>query len=61
MKDITIQPDQTIISAMKKIEQTGERSLIVVTKSLKFLGTLTDGDIRRNIIKGVNLTHIPKV
>ena len=57
MKDITIQPDQTIISAMKKIEQTGERSLIVVTKSLKFLGTLTDGDIRRNIIKGVNLKN----
>ena len=57
MKDITIQPDQTIISAMKKIEQTGERSLIVVTKSQKFLGTLTDGDIRRNIIKGVNLKN----
>ena len=57
MKDITIQPDQTIISAMKKIEQTGERSLIVVTKAQKFLGTLTDGDIRRNIIKGVNLKN----
>ena len=57
MKDITIQPDQTIISAMKKIEQTGERSLIVVTRSLKFLGTLTDGDVRRNIIKGVNLKN----
>ena len=37
MKDITIKPDQTIISAMKKIEQTGERSLIVVTKAQKFL------------------------
>ncbi len=57
MKDITIKPDQTIISAMKKIEQTGERSLIVVTKAQKFLGTLTDGDIRRNIIKGVNLKN----
>lgn len=53
MKNITIKPDHSIISAMKKLELTGERSLIVVTKSSKFLGTLTDGDIRRNIIKGV--------
>ena len=34
-----------------------ERSLIVVTRSLKFLGTLTDGDVRRNIIKCVNLKN----
>jgi len=55
MKNITIQPNQSIFSAMKRLESTGERSLIVVNKSYKFLGTLTDGDIRRNIIKGVNL------
>ena len=62
MKDITIRPNQTIFSAMKKLEQTGERSLVVVTKSFKFLGTITDGDIRRNIIKGVNLkSEISKI
>ena len=62
MKNITIQPNQTIFSAMKRLEITGERSLIVVNKSSKFLGTLTDGDIRRNIIKGVNLkTKINKI
>lgn len=62
MKNITIKPDHSIISAMKKLELTGERSLIVVTKSSKFLGTLTDGDIRRNIIKGVSLkTQIKKI
>ena len=57
MKNITIQPNQSIFSAMKRLESTGERSLIVVNKSHKFLGTLTDGDIRRNIIKGVNLKN----
>ena len=57
MKNITIQPNQSIFSAMKRLESTGERSLIVVNKSYKFLGTLTDGDIRRNIIKGVNLKN----
>lgn len=62
MKNLTIKPDQSIISAMKKLELTGERSLIVVTKSSKFLGTLTDGDIRRNIIRGVSLkTKIKKI
>ena len=62
MRDITINPNQTIISAMKKLQQTGERSLIVVNNSLKFLGTLTDGDIRKNILKGVNLkTEIKKI
>ena len=46
----------------EKTESTGERSLIVVNKSSKFLGTLTDGDIRRNIIKGINLkTKINKI
>ena len=55
MKNITSQPNQSIFSAMKRLESTGERSLIVVNKSYKFLGTLKDGDIRRNIIKGVNL------
>ena len=39
-----------------------KRSLIVVNKSSKFLGTLTDGNIRRNIIKGINLkTKINKI
>ena len=62
MKNITIQPNQTIFSAMKRLESTGERSLIVVNKFSKFLGTLTDGDIRRNIIKGINLkTKINKI
>jgi len=62
MKNLTIQPNQTIFSAMKRLESTGERSLIVVNNSSKFLGTLTDGDIRRNIIKGVNLkTKINKI
>ena len=62
MKNLTIKPDQSIISAMKKLELTGERSLIVITKSSKFLGTLTDGDIRRNIIRGVSLkTKITKI
>ena len=55
MKNLTIKPDQSIISAMKKLELTGERSLIVVTKSSKFLGTLTDGDIRRAILKGLDI------
>ena len=56
MKKITILKDLTIIQAMKKIATSGSRCLIVADKSNKLLGTLTDGDIRRAILKGKKLS-----
>lgn len=52
MIDIIIKPNIKIIEAMKILENTIERCLIVVDKNNKLLGTLTDGDIRRKIITG---------
>ena len=40
---------------MKKLGQTGEKCLIVVDSNKKLLGTITDGDIRRAILKGLNI------
>ena len=56
LKDITIQPDITIRQAMKALDKTAEKCLLVVDKSKKLLGTLTDGDLRRSILAGVKFT-----
>ena len=52
MKDIAINWDLTIEQAMKKISQSGERCLVIIDKKNTLLGTLSDGDIRKAILKG---------
>ena len=56
MKDLTVSPTITIKQAMKKLDQTAEKCLLVVDEELKLLGTLTDGDIRRAILGGNNFS-----
>lgn len=51
MKDITIKPTESIKEALKKLNETGEKVLIVVDNDNTLLGTITDGDIRRYILK----------
>ena len=46
---IVIFPESTIKQSMKKINQNGVGSLIVINKKFNVLGVLTDGDIRRAI------------
>ena len=41
-----------IKDALKKVGQTGEKCLIIVDSDNLLLGTLSDGDIRRAILKG---------
>ena len=53
MKDITIQPNITIRQAMKKLNQAGEKCLVIVDEKNTLLGTLSDGDLRKSILKGV--------
>ncbi|MFH2067772.1 MAG: nucleotidyltransferase family protein [Pseudomonadota bacterium] len=56
MKDITIQPDSTIKEAMEVLDKTAEKVLLVVDEKLTLAGTLTDGDIRRYILNGRDLS-----
>ncbi|NQT27643.1 CBS domain-containing protein [candidate division KSB1 bacterium] len=56
MKDITVSPKITIRQAMKTLNKTAEKCLIVVDINQKLLGTLTDGDIRRSILAGIGFT-----
>ena len=57
MKDITIRTDITIRQAMKILDKTGENCLLVVNEKKKFLGTLTNGDLRLCILRGTNFSE----
>ena len=57
MKDITVKLDITIRQAMKALDKTAEKCLLVVDDNKKLLGTLTDGDLRRGILNGVKFSE----
>ena len=52
MKKLLIQPNASIKEALRQLEKTNKGCLIVVNNKNKLLGTLTDGDVRRVILKG---------
>ena len=51
VKKFLIKNSDTLSKGLKKMEKHGIRTLLVIDKSNKYLGTLADGDIRRSIIK----------
>ena len=54
MKDLIVSLDITIRQAMKALNKTAEKCLLVVDGDKKFLGTLTDGDLRRSILNSAD-------
>lgn len=55
IKNIKITKDATIKKALKIIENGDIKIALVVDKKNKLIGTLTDGDIRRGFLKGLNV------
>ena len=53
--EFIISPDDNILNAMKKIDANKESFLLCVNSDTKLVGTLTDGDIRRYIVKSKDL------
>lgn len=53
MKNLTIKINTTIKEAMKLLDKTAEKCLLVIDDNNKLLGTLTDGDLRRSILAGL--------
>lgn len=49
-----VQSSETVLSCLKKLEKLDVRVLFVF-KAQKFIGTLTEGDIRRALVKGYEL------
>ncbi|MFH1310455.1 MAG: nucleotidyltransferase family protein [Candidatus Omnitrophota bacterium] len=58
MKNITIHPRVTIKEAMEVLNETAEKVLLVVDEKESLIGSLTDGDIRRYILKGCDLNDV---
>ena len=54
-KDITIHKDQSIKEALEIIDKGAIRIAIVLDEDEVVVGTLTDGDIRRGLLKGLTL------
>ncbi|MBQ9480235.1 MAG: CBS domain-containing protein, partial [Selenomonadaceae bacterium] len=44
-------PDMTIVEAMRRIDENNKRILYIVDEARKLIGSLSDGDIRRWIIR----------
>lgn len=54
-KPILISPEMEIIETMKVIDNSSLQFAVVVDDNNRLLGTVTDGDIRRGILKGRSL------
>ena len=53
-KKLLIKPTLSLKVALKQIDQSGLQVLIVVDEKDRILGIITDGNIRRAIIKGLD-------
>ncbi|MBT9493236.1 MAG: CBS domain-containing protein [Paucibacter sp.] len=51
-----IGPDRTLREALERIDQSGCQMALVVDSKRKLLGILTDGDVRRALLKGMSLS-----
>jgi dTDP-glucose pyrophosphorylase len=55
--DILISREESIKDALKKLDRTGEKVLLVTSDDNRLLGTISDGDIRRYILSGRDLDN----
>lgn len=56
-KKFLIYSSQKIKNALSQIKESGARTLVVVNTQNKLLGTISDGDIRKSILRGVKITN----
>ncbi len=54
-KKVVIAPEMTIRETIKTIDASAMQIALVVDCDKRLLGTITDGDIRRGILKGITL------
>jgi len=61
LNKLIINNSASIQNALNKIEANNKGFLIVLDKTNKVLGTLTDGDIRRQLIDGMRISDTIKI
>lgn len=61
--EVIIKVDSTIVEAMQILDTSALQIVLVVNEKGKLVGTVTDGDVRRAILRGVDLqkTFICKI
>ena len=52
MTSLTLTSESSLLDAIKAIEASSRRMVVVVSESGQLLGTITDGDIRRRLLAG---------
>ena len=57
MESLLIDPNATIKSALEKLNLASEKCLMIVGNNNKLLGTITDGDLRKSILKGLSFNE----
>jgi dTDP-glucose pyrophosphorylase len=55
LKKIIIRQDSTILEAIKNLNASGLKIVLIVDKNKKFIGVINDGDIRRAFSSGFNI------
>jgi len=55
MKNLFLSPNATIKEALKKLDQTAERTILVVDNKNKLIGAISDGDVRRCLLLDSNM------
>lgn len=58
VRKILIKPSFTVKQTLKQMDAMGEKTLFVVNDRNELLGSVTDGDVRRWILKGKGLGEI---
>ena len=53
MKNLLIKPNANIKNALEQLNKTGEKCLVVADKKNKLLGTISDGDARKAILRKI--------
>jgi dTDP-glucose pyrophosphorylase len=54
-KRLLLKPDDSILHALSVIDAEGERFAVVADEALNLLGVVTDGNIRRSLMAGIQL------
>ena len=53
---ILVDPELSLRDALEIIDKAGTRMVLVVDATRRLLGTLSDGDVRRGLLRGLTLT-----
>ena len=56
-RKLVINENTKIVTALKQLGKTGEKNLVVINKKKKLVGVLSDGDLRRAILKKININN----